>query len=254
MKKLVLAGLLIAFVGVQSLVSASTDVYTAAVENSARSAKDKEVDSRRKPAQVLEFFQIKPGMDVLDVFAGGGYYSEILSNLVGPKGSVALYNNKPWDDYVSKAVTPRLAENRLPNVERIVMAPEAIATIAKRYDAAIFILGMHDLYYADEENNWPAIDKSAFMKGVFDLLKEGAVFGVIDANAIAGADNQAVGKKLHRVDPAAIIADVEAAGFKLEAKSDLLANPKDDKTTSVFLPENRYNTDRSVLRFRKPSS
>lgn len=228
------------------------DSYADALKNPARSDADQKLDANRKPADVLQFFEIKPGMDVFDVFAGGGYYSEIISYLVGDEGSVRLYNNAPWDQFVSKAVTERLLNNRLANVTRMVAEPESLGKISAEFDAAIFVLGMHDLYYADDENGWPMIDRKKFLGGIFSLLKPGSVFGVIDANAEAGADNAKVGKDLHRVDPKTLIEDILAAGFILDAKSDILANPNDNKTTSVFLPENRYNTDRSVLKFRKP--
>ena len=110
---------------------------------------------------------------------------------------------------------------------------------------------MHDLYYADAENGWVAIDRAKFLKGIHHLLKDGAVFGLIDANAEQGADNAVVGKDLHRTDMAVVVQDVLAAGFTLEAESEILRNLDDDKTTSVFMEKNRYRTDRSVIRFRK---
>ena len=230
---------------------ARADVYDDAVANSARSDKDKEVDERRKPAEVMRLFEIEPGMKVFDVFAGGGYYSELISYVVGKEGSVVMYNNEPWQKFVAKSAEERLAGNRLPNVENLVATPESLLDHEEKYGAAIFILGMHDLYYADPENGWVAIDMQKFLKGIYNFLEDGAVFGVIDANAEPWADNAVVGKDLHRVDPMVLIKDVLAAGFKLEEVSNILSNPKDDKTTSVFLPENRYKTDRSVLKFRK---
>ncbi len=89
------------------------------------------------------------------------------------------------------------------------------------------------------------------LKNIFDLLKGRAIFGAIDANAKTGADNEIVGEKLHRVDPDIMIKDILAAGFTLESRSEPLSNPDDDLQTSVFLPKNHYNTDRSVLKFRK---
>ena len=170
-------------------IKQKASIYEAAVANAARSDKDKAVDDLRKPASVLEFFEIKPGMKVFDVFAGGGYYSEILSYLVGPDGAVTLYNNDPWDAFVDKAVTPRLADNRLPNVTRLVATPESLLEQdAAQYDSAIFILGMHDLYYADPDTGWVAIDRDAFLRGIHHILKEGGVLGIIDANALPGAD------------------------------------------------------------------
>ncbi len=227
------------------------DVYDDAVANEARSESDRNIDARRKPAQILRFFEIKPNTRVFDVFAGGGYYSELLASVVGQEGEVVLYNNAPWDRFVQKSVTERLENDRLPNVTKLVTSPEALDQHEGMYQSAIFILGMHDLYYADPDQGWVDIDKKRFLKNIFNLVEENGVFGVIDANAQAGADNALVGKSLHRVDPAVMIKDIEAAGFTLEASSDLLSNPEDDKTSSVFAPENRYNTDRSVLKFRK---
>lgn len=113
---------------------------------------------------------------------------------------------------------------------------------------------MHDIYYEDPDIGWVAIDKEKFLSGIYQRLKAGGVFSVIDTNALSGADNAVVGKGLHRVDPQAMIDDIIAAGFVLEASSDLLTNSQDDKTVSVFSPEIRYRTDRSVLRFRRPKS
>lgn len=230
----------------------AADVYDDVLTNPSRSEQDRAVDDRRKPADVLRFFEIEAGDDVFDVFAGGGYYSELLSYLVGADGSVVLYNNAPWDRFVADAVAQRLADNRLPNVTRLVATPESlIEQSAEQYDAAIFILGMHDLYYADPESGWVAIDRPVFLRGIHHILKEGAVLGVIDANAPAGADNAVVGKSVHRVDPQALIDDLTAAGFTLESQADFLRNPNDDKVSSVFEEKNRYNTDRSILKFRK---
>ena len=111
---------------------------------------------------------------------------------------------------------------------------------------------MHDIYYEDAQNGWPAIDRDAFLGALYALLKPGAVLGIVDHNAVAGSDPEAVGKALHRVDPAVVIADLEAAGFVLEARSSVLANPDDPRTETVFSDVNRWNTDRSVLRFRRP--
>lgn len=225
--------------------------YDMAVANEARSEKDRAVDERRKPAEIMSFYEIKPGMKVLDVFAGGGYYSELLSYVVGEAGEVTLYNNAPWENFVDEAVTTRLADNRLPNVDRLTATPESLIDLDRQYDAAIFILGMHDLYYSDPNIGWPEIDRQKFLKGIHHLLKDGAVFGVIDANSLSGANNAEVGQTLHRVDPQTLIDDIVAAGFSFEAQSGILRNPDDDKISSVFTPENRYRTDRSVLKFRK---
>ena len=222
-----------------------------AVENLARTEKDRNLDAKRKPSEVLEFFGIKPGMNVLDVFGGGGYYSEILSYLVGKDGSVTLYNNSPWNDFVNKSVTKRLRDNRLPNVKRVVLEPADLDGVEEKFDAAIFVLGMHDIYYVDEENGWPAIDKEGFLANIHKLLIKGGVLGIVDHNAAPGTDPSIVGKSAHRIDPAIVIKDVQAAGFTLESETDILRNPDDNLETLVFDESIRWQSDRSVLKFRK---
>lgn len=223
----------------------------AALSHAERSEADKALDSARKPAEVIEFFGIEPGMAVFDIFAGGGYYTEILSRVVGEDGFVTHYNNRPWDAFVAKAVEERFGNDRLPNVDTFVAPPEDLVDVPDKYDAAIFVLGMHDIYYADSENNWPLIDKERFLRGIYQLIDDGGVLGVIDHNAAPGSDPAETGKSVHRIDPDVIIRDLEAAGFTLEARSDILANPDDSYDVSVFDDSMRRKTDRSVLRFRK---
>tara|TARA_B100001964_G_scaffold210108_1_gene244194 strand:- start:2493 stop:3233 length:741 start_codon:yes stop_codon:yes gene_type:complete len=222
-----------------------------AVEHQARTETDRVLDDKRKPTEVLEFFGIQPGMKVLDVFGGGGYYTEILSYLVGETGSVTLYNNSPWNAFVNKSVTERLKDNRLPNVKRVVLEPMGLETLEEKFDAAIFVLGMHDIYYVDEENGWPAIDKEGFLANIHRLLKGGAVFGIIDHNAVSGTDPSVVGKSVHRIDPAVLIRDLTAAGFEFEGESNVLRNPNDTLDISVFDQSISRKTDRSILKFRK---
>lgn len=240
-----------------SVLASETSVTDAehvnhAVNNLARPEKDRALDAMRKPAEILRFFGLKPGMDVLDIFSGGGYYSEIVSYVVQDSGSVTMYNNSPWLNFVATQLEERLKDERLPNVSTLVLAPATLVDHKKKYDAAIVILGMHDIYHEDMKNDWPLIDKQLFLTGIFESLRPGGIFGVIDHNGEQGRDVALDSKSLHRVAPDVLIKDIESVGFELVASSDLLANPNDNKTTSVFLPENRWKTDRSVLRFRKP--
>ncbi len=251
MKKLVIVTLLFVCMNISPMGVVLADTIQEALENPARSATDKEMDARRKPLEVLAFFGIKPGMKVLDVFAGGGFYSEILSYLVGEEGGVTLYNNSSWNNFVGKAVTERLMNNRLPNVDRIVIEPADLGEVEGQYDAAIFVLGMHDIYYVDEGNGWPAIDKAGFLTNIHRLIKDGGLLGIVDHNAAPGSDPSVVGKSIHRIDPAIVINDLVAAGFKLESEANFLRNPHDDLETSVFDETIRWQSDRSVLKFRK---
>lgn len=222
-----------------------------AVSNPARPATDQDLDQYRKPSQVLGFLGIQPGMQVIDIFGGGGYYTEIVSYLVGDSGRVTLYNNNPWNQFVRKQVDERLKDNRLANVNSLIAEPHELSEVSDQYDAGLFIMGMHDIYYEDAANGWTAIDPRGFLLNIQRLIRPGGVLGIIDHNALAGTDPAETGKTLHRMDPARIIADVEAAGFTLEAESDLLRNAEDDLTGLVFAPELRWRTDRSLLKFRK---
>jgi predicted methyltransferase len=251
MGKLVQIAMVVVCFGSATFSVASVTNAQQALTNAARTDKDKALDVKRKPAEVLEYFGIEPGMKVLDIFGGGGYYAELLSYLVGESGSVTLYNNSPWNNFVNKNVTERLKDNRLPNVERLVLEPGDLDSVEGNYDSAIFILGMHDIYYTDEENGWLAIDKDGFLANIYRLLKDGGVLGIIDHNAIPGSDPSVVGKTVHRIDPAVIIRDVTAAGFILESEADILRNPDDDLETTVFDESMRWKSDRSVLKFRK---
>ena len=226
-------------------------VAAVAVSNAARPAKDIEMDKHRRPADTIGFFKIEPGMQVLDIFAGGGYYTEILSYHVGETGSVTMYNNNPWDQFVQKQVAERLKGNRLQNVEPLTVEPHELDQVTRQFDAAIFILGMHDIYYEDNANGWPAIDPRKFLLNIQRLVRPGGILGIIDHNGAPGSDPAESGKTVHRVDPARVIADLEAAGFRLEEESDLLRNPNDDLTSPVFDADRRWKTDRSVLRFRR---
>lgn len=242
--------ILIFFLAIQcgQLIAASP-VIDAAVSNPARPEADVVRDSTRKPAEVLEFFGIAPGMSVLDIFAGGGYYSEILSYVVGPEGRVTLFNNGGWDGFVGTGVQERLAGDRLPNVESVVAEPAEMAFAPDSYDAALFILGFHDLYYADE--GWPAIDPEAFLAKIFTSIKPGGILGVVDHAAEPGV-SVAVANTLHRIDPGIIRADMSKAGFVLLEESDILRNPMDNRNLPMSDPSVRGNTDRVVYKFRKP--
>lgn len=220
-----------------------------AVANNARPAADSERDVARKPAEVLEFFGIEPGMRVLDVFAGGGYYSEILGYAVGTSGSVVLYNNGGWDGFVGAGVEERLQDNRLPNVESVVAEPDATSFTPRSFDAALFILGFHDLYYAD--TGWPAIDADNFLAAIYESIKPGGIFGIVDHAANPGVSLN-VANTLHRIDPGVIRRDMANAGFEFVGESDILRNPDDFRSLAMSDSSIRGATDRVVQLYRKP--
>jgi predicted methyltransferase len=217
-----------------------------------RLPEDLEQDANRKPAEVLAFFGVKPGMTVLDLFSGGGYYTEVLAHLVGPEGRVYAHNNTPYLDFDKDPIAKRYQDPaRLPNVERFIAENNALELPDNKFDFALMSMVYHDVYLADEEHGWTRIDAPKMLAEVFGSLKSGAVLGVIDHVAAPGSPPE-TGNTLHRIDPELLKREITAAGFVLDAESDLLRNPADDHTKPVFDPSIRGKTDRVVLRFRKP--
>ena len=232
-------------------VAAPTPVdYAAAVASTTRLEADYARDAGRKPAEVLEFLGLDRGDKVLDMFAGGGYYTEILANVVGPNGHVDSHANEAYLGFVGEEFNARHAEGRLPNVDVLMAENNELDLHAGEYDAIMLVLSYHDLYYADEENGWPAFDVPKLLAELHKGLKDDGFIGIVDHYAAQGAGRES-GGTLHRIDPAVVIADMEAAGFIRDATSDILRNTTDNHSVSVFAPETRGKTDRFVMRFVK---
>jgi len=223
----------------------------AAVSNPARPAADRVRDEPRQSAAVLKFFRIAPGMTVLDLYSGGGYYTELLSYIVGANGKVVAHNNTPYLNFAKDQLAGRYAEGRLPNVERLVAENNELMLPPARFDAIVMTNVYHDIYYVDEAAGWPRIDGPKLLAVLFQSLKPGGIVGVVDHAALPGAPPE-TGGTLHRIDLALLKRDFAAAGFVLDGESDVLINPSDDRTKSAFDPSIRGRTDQFVLRFRKP--
>jgi len=232
-------------------VSAEESVYVMAQNQPARSADDRGRDLKRKPAEVMQFFGIEPGMTVLDLFSGGGYYSELLSYVAGPAGRVVAHTNAAYTSFAGDEATARYADGRLPNVEVLVAENNELALPEDEFDAVLMILSFHDIYYSNPEDGWPKIDGPALLAELYAGMKPGAILGIVDHVAQSGSPAE-TGGTLHRIDPAIIRADIEAAGFTFEDESPILRNPEDDHLKNVFDADIRGRTDQVVLRFRKP--
>jgi predicted methyltransferase len=230
--------------------TAASSIYEQAVSSSTRLAGDTARDAGRKPAAVLEFMGIEPGDTVLDMFSGGGYYSELLSLVVGADGKVVAQTNEAYIGFVGDEFSQRYAGDRLANVEVLMAENNSLQLAGDQFDAIIMMLAYHDVYHEDIENGWPKIEVAAFLAELKESLKSDGIVGVVDHAADAGAPAE-TGNTLHRIDPARVIADFTAAGFVLDGKSDLLRNSDDDHTMLVFDPSIRGKTDRFILRFRK---
>lgn len=225
-------------------------IYAAAVSSQARPDADRARDASRKPGAVLEFLGIAEGMTVLDMFSGGGYYSEILSYLVGNDGKVVAHSNQAYLNFVGDEFEKRYADDRLPNVEVLMVENNELSLQPNSFDAITLVLTFHDFVLDDAENGWPLIDVPTLLAEFHKGLKPGGVVGIIDHYARAGAPAE-TGNTLHRIDPAIVTAAMEAAGFVLEAESDILRSPDDDLDVIVFDPALRGKTDRFLMRFRK---
>ena len=226
-------------------------MYAEAVANDARTAQDRARDAGRKPAEVLEFLGITENMTVLDMFSGGGYYTEILASLVGDGGRVIAHSNEAYLKFVGDEFTTRYEGNRLPNVDILMAENNELLLAPGSLDAIMLVLTYHDFFNDDTENGWPLIDVPALLGELHTGLKPGGLVGIIDHYAEPGAPVE-TGNTLHRIDPAIVLAGMQAAGFVLEEQSDLLRNPEDDYSRIVFDPELRGKTDRFLMRFRKP--
>lgn len=226
--------------------SAAPDL-AASLASESRAEADRARDAGRKPAEVIAVLGIKPGMSVLDVMAGGGWYTEVLSIAVGPDGHVTSHNTpaslQRREGANEKALSERLADDRLPNVSRLNKDTQTLTADNGPFDVAITALNLHDIYNRGGED--AAI---AMMAAVLATLKPGGVFGVIDHEGIEGNDNVA----LHRMVKADAIHVAEAAGFIVDTDSDVLQSDIDDMTQHMRSDGIRGYTNRFVLKLRKP--
>ena len=230
---------------------ATLELADAAVANPLRSAEARALDDSRKPGETLAFLGLQPGMDAADLLTGSGYWAQIMAKVVGPTGSVTAWEPAQfYKEGPEKAKLDALIAAS-PGVTLASYPFDRFAPPAAAYDFALVNLSYHDLYWESEKYGIPRTDPAAYVRNLYAAMRPGGVVGVIDHVGPAG-DTRAVVEKLHRIDPATVRADFLAAGFKLEAQSDLLANAADDHTKNVFDPAIRGKTDRFLYKFRKP--
>ncbi|NQD36776.1 class I SAM-dependent methyltransferase [Permianibacter sp. IMCC34836] len=227
------------------LMAAASLVCQAEVNLAApgRSEADLKRDETSKPQQMLALMNIKPGAVVFDLLGGGGYFTELLSQAVGPNGKVYLHNNKAYMPYVGKELEARLAGNRLKNVVRYDKEVDDLGLAENSVDAVFFVMGYHDMYHVSE--NWK-IDPAQLMAQIRKALKPNGLMLVVDHNANPGTGIQS-GQELHRIEAAYVKNELAKFGFELVTASDALQNPQDDHSLSVFDPAIRYHTDRFVF-------
>jgi predicted methyltransferase len=188
-------------------------------------------DARRKAADVLAFSGVRPGNVVVDYLPGAGYWTRIFTGVVGPKGHVYAVWPAAGAKYAEKTL-PALQARNLANVTAVVQTTN-LPTSPKPVDLFWTVQNYHDI--ANNGGGEGAL--KAFDKAVFNMLKRGGLGGT---------------ETRHRIDPAVVKAQVQAAGFKFVGESTALRNPADDHTKPVFDPAIRGTTDQFVYKFKKP--
>lgn len=222
--------------------------FAAALADPQRPAADRERDAVRHPAELLAFAQISEGETVGDYVMGGGYWTRILSNAVGPGGKVYAFQPEEF-----LAFRPAYGEEQdaavagRANVVPL-RSPIAAPAFPEALDTLITVQNFHDLYIGA----MPTGTGTNAVAALYAALEPGGTLLVVDHSAAEGSGTSAA-DTLHRMDKQAAIEALTDAGFVLEAESEIYAQPDDPRTSNVFAPEIRGKTDQFVLRFRKPA-
>ena len=254
----ILAGALLAFTSLKlanhgaiaaEAAPAISPAIAAAVADAGRPATDTARDADRKPAEMVAFAGLKAGDKVADLVPGGGYFTRVFSKTVGAKGKVyavvpdiLVKNNAKATDGISK-----LAADPAYNNVSVVVTPLYDLKLPEPLDVAWTSDNYHDFH----NPMFGSPDMGAYNKSVFNTLKSGGIYIVIDHSAVIGAGTGAT-ETLHRIDPESVKAEVTGVGFEFVGETNILAHPGDDHTTKIFETGVRGKTDQFVLKFRKP--
>ena len=211
--------------------------FQALVASPDRSEADRVTDARRKPVELLAFYGVRPGMQVLDISAGGGHNTELLARAVGASGRV--YAQNPAAGRLDARMQKPVMKNVVPVTRGF---DDPVPPEARNLDLVTFNFNYHDLVYM-------GIDRAKTNRAVFDALKPGGSYIVADHSGRPGTGATET-KTLHRIDEAFVRREIEAAGFRFVAEGGFLRNPQDPRDASVFKP--KQPNDEFVLKFVKP--
>jgi predicted methyltransferase len=222
----------------------------ASVADASRPSTDTERDAIRKPAEVLAFAGVKPGDRVADYAAGAGYFTRLFADVVGPKGHV--YALVPSSLFTFPNIVKGIAEIQAwaaphPNVTVTLASALEALKFPEKLDLFWISQNYHDLH----DSFMGPVDIKAFNKAVYAALKPGGVYVVLDHVAAKGSP-ASVTETLHRIEPSVVRREVEAAGFRFEGESTVLANPDDPHTAGVFNKSIQGHTDQFIFKFRRP--
>lgn len=244
MRRFVVIGLaLLAAAPLAAKSDSNADLVAKAVADPNRPQSDRDTDANRKPAETLLFAGVKPGMTVGEFYPGSGYFTRMLSFVVGPRGHVYGMENKRWDDPKADAALIAATGGNV----SIEAAAFGTVRFAKPLDLAWVTQNYHDLKIA----KYGVVDTIAFDRGVYNALKPGGVFFVLDHEAPPGTDVAGI-EKLHRIERAQVIREVTSVGFKLVDEGTFLRRPGDDHTLPIFDKKVQGQTDQYALKFVKP--
>jgi len=240
------AALVTAGLAIPVTLAASPPKYiTAAVADPARPAADKERDASRKPAETIAFAGVKPGDWVLELAPGKGYYTRLLSAVVGAQGRVSIYTvSTPKPDAPPPPVVAIAADPHYGNV-KVTLARLSDVRPTNSFDLVWTTQNYHDLH------NLKDTDVATINKAIFTALKPGGIYFVLDHAAEAGSGARDT-NTLHRIDEETVKQEVTAAGFELVGESKILRNKDDPHTGKVFDPPIQGHTDQFLLKFKKP--
>lgn len=230
----------------QAEVTAASPYIVAALADPRRPEADRARDMLRHPAEILAFTQVRPGQAIADVGPGGGYYSRLLAVAVGDNGRVFAIDRPGTPE------RPRAMAAVAPTYSNITHLTDGYAgwNAGQPLDTIFISQIYHDFHLQQLNINVPALNQQ-----LFAALKPGGALIIIDHSAPAGAPVGTDGATAsHRIDQAQVVREVTAAGFVLEAESQVLRNPADDRSLRVFEGDIRGHTDQFVLRFRKPAN
>lgn len=220
--------------------------YAGVLATPSRPADDRARDEARHTAETLAFARVRPGQKIADMIIGGGYFTRVFSAAVGPEGRVTAWQPAEFIAFQSSYGESLTAVDAVANVDGI-RSPIAAPDFPTGLDLVFTAQNYHDLHLSIA----PADTASRVNAAVFQALKPGGLYVVIDHHALAGSPLTA-SNTVHRIDIEAVKREVLAAGFVLDGESDLLANSADPRTASVFDASIRGRTSQFMLRFRKP--
>ncbi|MCW3835952.1 class I SAM-dependent methyltransferase [Sphingomonas canadensis] len=248
MKLLVPAALLALAAPFAAQAQTVSPAIAAALADPARPAADRERDAARHPGEILAFAGVKPGDKVADFLLGGGYWTPVLSALVGPKGHVYAFQANEYIAFrAAYADEQKAAVAGRANVTALAQ-PLAAFSFPEPLDVVLTVQNWHDFHL----KVMPAGLGDTVAARLFAALKPGGVLLVADHVANPDPAMEAP-QALHRIDPAALRAEIEKAGFVFEGETAILRDPSDPHTANVFAPEIRGKTDQFVYKFRKPA-